>query len=100
MWRPCCTSPPSHGHCINASAFPPPQITSYLLAISVVLCVIILAVLLATPDPAGYDPGNQSKAIRSLSVAIVILVASIPIAIEVVCTSTMAVGSHIMADVR
>jgi H+-transporting ATPase len=33
----------------------------------------------------------------SLSVVIVILVASIPIAIEVVCTSTLAVGSHRLA---
>jgi magnesium-transporting ATPase (P-type) len=54
---------------------------------------------MTTADPAGYEvPAGQSKVIRSLSVTIVILVASIPIAIEVVCTSTMAVGSHIMAE--
>ena len=35
---------------------------------------------------------------RSLSVVIVILVASIPIAIEVVCTSTLAVGSRRLAQ--
>jgi H+-transporting ATPase len=75
------------------------QITTWLLVLSLTLCIIIFAVLMATPDPAGYVvPSNQSKVIRSLSVTIVILVASIPIAIEVVCTSTLAVGSHIMAE--
>ena len=77
------------------------QITKYLLGISLLLCIVIFAVLMATPDPDGYVvPGGQSKIIRSLSVTIVILVASIPIAIEVVCTSTLAVGSHIMSAVR
>ena len=82
---------------------PPPhcQITTWLLALSLTLCIVIFAVLMATPDPDGYVvPSNQSKIIRSLSVTIVILVASIPIAIEVVCTSTLAVGSNIMAKAR
>ena len=74
------------------------SITIVLLIISVVLCAIIFAKLYTTDDPAGYVPeAGKSKVIASLSVVIVILVASIPIAIEVVCTSTLAVGSHMMS---
>ena len=39
-----------------------------------------------------------SKFISSISNCIVILVASIPIAIEIVCTSTLAVGSRRLAE--
>ena len=74
------------------------SITVVLLTLSIVLCAIIFAKLMTTPDPANYTPDSgNSKVISSLSVVIVILVASIPIAIEVVCTATLAVGSHMMA---
>lgn len=46
---------------------------------------------------AVWDGAGDSKFLRSLSVVVVILVASIPVAIEVVVTSTMAVGSRMMA---
>ena len=72
------------------------SITIVLLILSLVLCAIIFAVIYTTPDPVGYNR-TGSKGIATLSVVIVILVASIPIAIEVVCTSTLAVGSHLMA---
>ena len=48
-----------------------------------------------TADP-GYTPPSQF--ISSISNCIVILVASIPIAIEIVCTSTLAVGSRRLAE--
>jgi len=76
------------------------NITIILCAVSVVLCGAIFAKLMATPtDPnALLDGPNQSRFLQSLSVVVVILVASIPVAIEVVVTSTMAVGSHMMAE--
>ena len=44
----------------------------------------------------GYTPPSQF--ISAISNCIVILVASIPIAIEIVCTSTLAVGSRRLAE--
>jgi H+-transporting ATPase len=76
------------------------HITIVLLVISVVLCAVIFAKLMTATEPAGaFSDGaeDQSKFMRSLSVVVVILVASIPVAIEVVCTSTLAVGSHQLA---
>lgn len=58
------------------------------MVISIVLVVIILIVLLVR--------GND--VLESLSVCVVLLVASIPIAMQVVCTTTMAVGSHALAE--
>ena len=73
------------------------KITAGLLSVSVILCVIIGIVL----GVAAVDPrlivDSSSKSLGTVSVVIVILVASIPIAIEIVCTSTLAVGSHMMA---
>ena len=48
-----------------------------------------------TPKPSKAFP---SKFISAISNCIVILVASIPIAIEIVCTSTLAVGSRRLAE--
>jgi len=75
------------------------RITLVLLALCLFMCAIIFIKLLLTPDSAADQAsGTGSKFMRSLSVVIVILVASIPIAIEVVCTSTLAVGSRRLAQ--
>jgi H+-transporting ATPase len=73
-------------------------ITAGLLVVSVVLCAVIFGKLYTTPDDARNIVEGNGKVLSTLSVVIVILVASIPIAIEVVCTSTLAVGSHTMAE--
>ncbi len=78
------------------------SITVWLLVTSVVLCAAIFARLYTLPEDTYYlaNSENESKIIAALSIVIVILVASIPIAIEVVCTSTLAVGSHRMAHMK
>ena len=78
------------------------NITIWLLVTSIVLCAAIFARLYTLPENPFYlaNAHSESKIISSLSVVIVILVASIPIAIEVVCTSTLAVGSHRMAHMK
>jgi len=58
-----------------------------LLIVSVVLVIVILIVNLAK--------GNNF--LETLSICVVLLVASIPIAMQVVCTATMAVGAHALA---
>jgi H+-transporting ATPase len=75
------------------------NITMALLVLSVILCAIIFGKLMLTPeDPRALKEGEENipnkKLVDALSIVIVILVASIPIAIEVVCTSTLALGSH------
>jgi magnesium-transporting ATPase (P-type) len=74
------------------------RITLILLALCLLMCAIIFVKLLLTPDSPADAAAGGSKFMRSLSVVIVILVASIPIAIEVVCTSTLAVGSRRLAQ--
>ena len=74
------------------------RITAGLLSVSVVLCVIIGIVLGEAPIEPRLVVDSVNKALGTVSVVIVILVASIPIAIEIVCTSTLAVGSHMMAE--
>lgn len=69
------------------------KITLGLLFISLILCAIIFIDLLVT---ATDD--NSHTVFGALSVVIVLLVASIPIAMQVVCTSTMAVGSRRLAQ--
>ena len=86
------------------------KVTMALLISSVLLCGAIFARLMTyTDDPTliveattgGINLGrNGERVMAALSVVIVILVASIPIAIEVVCTSTLAVGSHKMAGMK
>lgn len=75
------------------------NITIVLVVICIIACAAIFARLMTTEDPpaAVWDGAGDSKFLRSLSVVVVILVASIPVAIEVVVTSTMAVGSRMMA---
>lgn len=69
------------------------KITLALLFISLILCAIIFIDLLVT---AKKD--DSHTVFGALSVVIVLLVASIPIAMQVVCTSTMAVGSRRLAQ--
>ena len=61
-----------------------------LLIISTILAVIILIVVSAK--------GNNF--LESLSICVVLMVASIPIAMQVVCATTMAVGAHALAKRR
>lgn len=69
------------------------KITLALLLISLVLCAIIFIDLLVTAEDT-----TSHTVFGALSVVIVLLVASIPIAMQVVCTSTMAVGSRRLAQ--
>ncbi|KAG2499210.1 hypothetical protein HYH03_002791 [Edaphochlamys debaryana] len=55
-----------------------------LVAISIVLCATAF----------GYMMGEGEKFTEALSFTVVLLVASIPIAIEIVCTTTLALGSR------
>ncbi|OMJ72870.1 hypothetical protein SteCoe_28588 [Stentor coeruleus] len=61
-----------------------------LLIISTILAVIILIVVSVR--------GNNF--LESLSICVVLMVASIPIAMQVVCATTMAVGAHALAKRR
>ena len=63
--------------------------------ILLVLCLIIAAIIFVKLQ--FFTQGNPTV-MKNLSIVIVILVASIPIAIEVVCTSTLAVGSRRLAQ--
>jgi H+-transporting ATPase len=77
------------------------KVTVALLVVSVLLCAAIFARLMTyAPDAHLITDGGHNRVMSALSVVIVILVASIPIAIEVVCTSTLAVGSHKMAAMK
>jgi H+-transporting ATPase len=64
------------------------QITLSLL----IICLIFAAIIFGKLQTA------HNELVRNLSIVVVILVASIPIAIEVVCTSTLAVGSRRLAE--
>ena len=57
------------------------NITIILLVLCVVMCAAIFARLMTADDPTGalLEGGSQSKVMRSLSVVVVILVASIPV---------------------
>jgi len=64
------------------------KITGVLLGLSLVLTGVILAYLIS----ANVNP------LEALGICVVLLVASIPIAMQVVCTSTMAIGSRKLAE--
>ncbi|CAG9326378.1 unnamed protein product [Blepharisma stoltei] len=64
------------------------KVTGILMVVSFVLVAIIMIVVLTK--------GNDF--LVTLSICVVILVASIPIATQVVCTATMAVGAHALAQ--
>ena len=63
------------------------KVAMFLLCVSSVLVIIILIVVLSK--------GNNF--LETLSICVVLLVASIPIAMQVVCATTMAVGAHALA---
>jgi len=63
------------------------KIMFFLLAVSFVLCGIILIYLLVSGETV----------LKAISYVVVLLVASIPLAMEVVTTTTMAIGSHQLA---
>ncbi|CAG9327110.1 unnamed protein product [Blepharisma stoltei] len=63
------------------------KVTGILMVVSFVLVTIILIVVITK--------GNAF--LETLAICVVILVASIPIATQVVCTATMAVGAHALA---
>ena len=76
-------------------------ITLGLLALSFLLIIIIFIKLMVTSDTPTVAEGgvsSRSKFLAAISTCIVLLVASIPIAIEVVCTTTMAMGSRRLAE--
>jgi H+-transporting ATPase len=61
------------------------QITLALVVLSLILCFTAL----------GYLIGHGKEGVKeALSFTVVLLVASIPIAIEIVCTTTLALGSR------
>ena len=56
---------------------------------------------MVTPDKevaADASYKKRAKLLHAISTSVVLLVASIPIAIEVVCTTTMAMGSRRLAE--
>ena len=64
------------------------KVALFLLCISLTLVIIMLIVVLSK--------GNDL--LETLSICVVLLVASIPIAMQVVCGTTMAVGAHALAQ--
>ena len=65
-----------------------------LLSLALVLVTIIFFVLIF--DPAQH-PEHGSPVPAAIKLCLVLLVASIPIAMQVVCTTTMAVGARALA---
>uniref|UniRef100_A0A7S0H6Z2 Plasma membrane ATPase n=1 Tax=Amorphochlora amoebiformis TaxID=1561963 RepID=A0A7S0H6Z2_9EUKA len=67
------------------------NVMSFLMGLATVLVIIILCILLV-------DNGTSTKQLlESIGTAVVILIASIPIAMQVVATVTMAVGAGMLA---
>ena len=64
------------------------RITTFLLGISLFLVSICMIYMVANHEPF----------LRALAFGVVLLVASIPIAMQVVCTTTMALGSRKLAE--
>ena len=60
-----------------------------------VLCLIIAGIIFVK-----LQINQPDTVVKNISTVVVILVASIPIAIEVICTSTLAVGSRRLAQKR
>ena len=63
------------------------RVTAVLMVISIVLVGIIFGVVI----------GKGNNFLETLSICVVILVASIPVAMQVVCSTTMAVGARALA---
>jgi H+-transporting ATPase len=64
------------------------EIMAFLISISVVLCATVLGFLLHTERTSFAD---------AISFTVVLLVVSVPMAMEVVTTSTMAIGSRVLS---
>eukprot|EP00667_Euglena_gracilis_P001245 EG_transcript_1245 len=71
------------------------KIMIILVSISIVLCLTCLIYLLIK-NPLGPD-GKQDRVKNALSFFVVVLVASVPMAIEIVCITTLAVGARKMS---
>ncbi|GAB5354511.1 hypothetical protein AAMO2058_000124700 [Amorphochlora amoebiformis] len=67
------------------------SVMGFLMGLAVVLVIIILGVLLAE------DGTSSGDILTSIGTAVVLLIASIPIAMQVVATVTMAVGANLLA---
>jgi H+-transporting ATPase len=63
------------------------KVALFLLACALVLVTILLIVSTA----------RGAKVLVTLSICVILLVASIPIAMQVVCSTALAVGSHALA---
>ena len=63
------------------------KVTAVLMVISILLVSIIFGVVI----------GKGNNFLETLSICVVILVASIPVAMQVVCSTTMAVGARALA---
>lgn len=66
-----------------------------LVTTSVILCTTCLIYMLVV-NPAGPD-GKTDRITNALSFFVVVLVASVPMAIEIVCLTTLAVGARKMS---
>jgi H+-transporting ATPase len=64
------------------------EIMAFLISVSVVLCATVLGFLLHTERTSFAD---------AISFTVVLLVVSVPMAMEVVTTSTMAIGSRVLS---
>jgi H+-transporting ATPase len=70
-----------------------------LVTLSITLCTIALIYLIVqgrksnSNRPANHQKADSAIVKESLSFAVVVLVASIPLAIEIVTTTTLALGS-------
>jgi len=77
------------------------KITLSLLAFSLLLVLVIFIFLMVTNNTNVVHSTStyhqESRGLEAISTSVVLLVASIPIAIEVVCTTTMAMGSRKLA---
>ena len=69
------------------------NITAFLMVLSIILTGVIMGYMIIN---ASKDEKNPF--LDALSTCVVLLVASIPIAMQVVCTSTMAIGSRRLAE--
>ena len=76
------------------------RITLVLLILCLIfsLGIFIRLMVSNSQDTGQFKRANESKFIQVISNVVVIFVASIPVAIEVVCTSTLAVGSRRLAE--
>ena len=72
------------------------RITLFLMGFSFIFVSIILVYMLLTPQAQVQD--ESERILGAISKCVVLLIASIPIAMQVVCTSTMAIGARRLAQ--